>query len=149
MGTKNGPGDFDCYANADPDEPMFVLLGRDPFAPALVDEWAASRAIDGESQSKVDEAVACANSMRVWLDGLGKKEKKPLCAAVYNNQINLEAQEEVVSALWEFAGNQNILHRNARQDSPKFRVTTTSLEAIGIALERIMKAFNYEVVSVE
>jgi hypothetical protein len=29
MGTKNQPGKFDtCYANADPDEPMFVLLGK-------------------------------------------------------------------------------------------------------------------------
>lgn len=29
MGTKNNPGEFDCYANAAPDEPMFILLGRD------------------------------------------------------------------------------------------------------------------------
>jgi hypothetical protein len=28
MGTKNVPGKFDCYANALPDEPTFVLLGR-------------------------------------------------------------------------------------------------------------------------
>lgn len=36
MGTKNNPGTFDCYANAAPDEPMFVLLGRDKHAPLLV-----------------------------------------------------------------------------------------------------------------
>ncbi|HAW11807.1 MAG TPA: aspartate decarboxylase, partial [Chloroflexi bacterium] len=30
MGTKNNPGKFDCYDDAHPDEPMFVLLGRDP-----------------------------------------------------------------------------------------------------------------------
>lgn len=36
MGTKNNPGAFDCYANAEPDEPMFVLLGRDKHAPAPV-----------------------------------------------------------------------------------------------------------------
>ena len=29
MGTKNNPGKFDCYEHAKPDEPMFVLLGRD------------------------------------------------------------------------------------------------------------------------
>jgi hypothetical protein len=75
MGTKNNPGDFDCYANADPDEPMFILLGRDPFAPALVDEWAASRAVDGESLAKVNEAFACASAMRDWLQTLGKVEK--------------------------------------------------------------------------
>ena len=36
MGTKNNPGVFDCYANAEPDEPMFVLLGRDKDAATLV-----------------------------------------------------------------------------------------------------------------
>lgn len=36
MGTKNRPGTFDCYAAAGPDEPLFVLLGRDPVAPLLV-----------------------------------------------------------------------------------------------------------------
>ena len=33
MGTKNNPGQFDCYRNAEPDEPMFVLLARDERAP--------------------------------------------------------------------------------------------------------------------
>lgn len=44
MGTKNNPGKFDCYENADPDEPMFVLLGRDRLAPSLVNIWAMIRA---------------------------------------------------------------------------------------------------------
>lgn len=44
MGTKNNPGNFDCYANALPDEPMFVLLGRDPLAPGLTQIWAMIRA---------------------------------------------------------------------------------------------------------
>ena len=149
MGTKNNPGDFDCYANADPDEPMFVLLGRDPFAPKLVDEWAASRAIDGEDMAKVQEAFKCADMMRAWLVKLGKEEKKLMRHKIDAVAHDFCAQEEVVSALWEFAGNQNILHRNARQDSPKFGVNTVSLEAVGIALERIMKAFGCEVVSVQ
>lgn len=38
MGTKNRSGDFDCYANAEPDEPMFILLGRSAKSPLLV-EW--------------------------------------------------------------------------------------------------------------
>ena len=25
MGTKNEPGEFDCYAAAEPDEPMFII----------------------------------------------------------------------------------------------------------------------------
>lgn len=39
MGTKNKPGKFDCYAKADPDEPMFVLLGRDATASETVRYW--------------------------------------------------------------------------------------------------------------
>lgn len=72
MGTKNNPGKFDCYANAAPDEPMFVLLGRDPCAPALVQLWAEMRRIMGEDASKVEEAEACAQTMREWLAKIGK-----------------------------------------------------------------------------
>jgi hypothetical protein len=43
MGTKNNPGEFDCYAAAEPDEPLFTLLGRDPLASHLVRLWAALR----------------------------------------------------------------------------------------------------------
>ncbi len=63
MGTKNNPGAFDCYANAGPDEPMFVLLARDPFAPILVRLWADLRAQAAGNPSKVAEARACADAM--------------------------------------------------------------------------------------
>ncbi len=43
MGSKNNPGKFDCYANALPEEPMFVLLARDPDFAELVLEWADKR----------------------------------------------------------------------------------------------------------
>ena len=46
MGTKNDPGKYDCYANALPDEPMFVLLARDPDFHRLVNEWADKRERD-------------------------------------------------------------------------------------------------------
>lgn len=29
MGTKNNPGKYDCYAKLEPDEPHFVLRGKD------------------------------------------------------------------------------------------------------------------------
>ena len=67
MGTKNAPGLFDCHANAEPDEPMFVLLGRDKHAPLLVNLWATLRRLEGEDPAKVDEAVKCANDMVTWL----------------------------------------------------------------------------------
>lgn len=66
MGTKNNPGSFDCYANAHPDEPMFVLLGRDRHAPSLVRLWAFMREKAGEDPAKVAEASACADAMEKW-----------------------------------------------------------------------------------
>lgn len=66
MGTKNNPGAFDCYANAEPDEPMFVLLGRDKHAPLLVKLWADLRAMDGEDIAKVTEAIQCATAMAAY-----------------------------------------------------------------------------------
>lgn len=64
MATKNNPGPFDCHAAAAPDEPMFVLLGRDPNAPALVRQWAMERSKMGaDEQPKVMEALSVAADM--------------------------------------------------------------------------------------
>jgi hypothetical protein len=81
MGTKTNPGKFDCYENAAPDEPMFVLLARDPQAPALVWRWARVRALRGESKEKVQEAMRCADevapvTMAAW-EGPAKSEPRP------------------------------------------------------------------------
>lgn len=64
MGTKNNPGAYDCYENAGPDEPMFILLGRDKFAPTLVELWAHARESDCEAMDKVTEARDCVAAMR-------------------------------------------------------------------------------------
>jgi hypothetical protein len=73
MGSKNTPGKFDCYANALPDEPMFILLARDFNAPYLVEDWAArreeaiARKMRPESdRAMVKEARDCAMNMRTW-----------------------------------------------------------------------------------
>lgn len=66
MGTKNNPGKFDCYQRAAPDEPMFVLLARDPLAPIVVRLWADLRAHLSGNPSKVLEARECAETMDVW-----------------------------------------------------------------------------------
>ena len=73
MATKNNPGTYDCYANAEPDEPMFVLLGRDRTAPGLVRTWAASREVENHrrggkqtDKAKIAEARACADAMEAW-----------------------------------------------------------------------------------
>lgn len=66
MGTKNNPGKFDCYAKAEPDEPFFTLLGRDIYAPSLVDLWANQAEVDNTDPAKVQEARDCATAMRQW-----------------------------------------------------------------------------------
>lgn len=73
MGTKNKPGRFDCYSNAEPDEPMFILLARDACAPAAVEKWIEYRealitlGIKPEAdRTMLDEARQCVANMRAW-----------------------------------------------------------------------------------
>ena len=67
MGTKVNPGDYDCYEKAEPDEPMFILLARDPWAAGTVRHWARIQIVtDEQPQSKIDEAMACADAMEKW-----------------------------------------------------------------------------------
>lgn len=73
MATKNNPGQFDCYSAADPDEPMFVLLARDPLAPILVRLWADLRQHNAGNPSKVREARECAASMESWRNAAALK----------------------------------------------------------------------------
>ena len=73
MGTKNNPGKFDCYANALPDEPMFILLSRDPTFYKYVFNWAEERIQQikcGERPDNdfamVQEAIDCAKAGQNW-----------------------------------------------------------------------------------
>lgn len=70
------PGKFDCWSKAEPDEPTFTLLGRDPLAKSLVDAWALVREKTGEDPEKVEEARQCADAMEAWARKLGKKPLK-------------------------------------------------------------------------
>lgn len=72
MGTKNNPGKFDCYANAQPDEPMFVLLARDQLAPGIVRIWALAKALFKPNSPKIAEALQCANAMEKWGNHVSK-----------------------------------------------------------------------------
>lgn len=65
MGTKAEPGAYDCYAHAEPDEPLFVLLARDAYAPVVVEQWADWATVKGDTE-KADEARALASEMRSW-----------------------------------------------------------------------------------
>lgn len=88
MATKENPGAFDCYANAEPNEPMFVLLGRDKHAPALVEAWAMQRENAGEDPAKVAEARECARSMRRFrVERLAKTETPETLAAAVRDLV--------------------------------------------------------------
>lgn len=73
MGTKNNPASCDCYAKAEPDEPMFILLARDKHAPTLVWLWATLRELDQEKPAVVEEARECAAAMIEWAAGRGRQ----------------------------------------------------------------------------
>ena len=69
MATKNNPGAFDCYANALPDEPMFILLARDKASPAVVRFWALERIKTGKNRitdAQIQDAYACAKAMEEY-----------------------------------------------------------------------------------
>jgi hypothetical protein len=95
MGTKNNPGKFDCYEKAEPNEPMFILLGRDPSAAFLVNLWIAIREQLGCTEpEKLAEAEACAKAMQKWAHDLGKcgkvtKAERAAIRAVYRMMANI------------------------------------------------------------
>lgn len=72
-GSKLNPGIDDCYTEALPHEPMFVLLARDASAPELVRLWAKQRKekVDKkekpvEDLDKVLRAYSIATKMELW-----------------------------------------------------------------------------------
>lgn len=86
MGTKLKPGKFDCYALALPDEPFFVLLGRDIEAPRAVEHWCdlrARRLLHGVGEEpndpeKLQDANNLAQEMRDWrVLNLNKWKERP------------------------------------------------------------------------
>lgn len=88
MGTKEEPGEYDCYAKLAPDEPHFTLRAKDPAAPYLVRMWSESRRgdrsmvmglasamlsdpdvlalVSSDGYEKLREAFFCADAMRDW-----------------------------------------------------------------------------------
>jgi hypothetical protein len=125
MGTKNNPGTFDCYANAEPDEPMFVLLARDPAAPYLVRRWAGLRPSD---RAKVIEAMECADSMDAW-----RKEHRPHKKLDLALEIAL-ARDVVIQAArrWhDTAGDDGASNEEMERD------LDTAVELLDLLLEKL------------
>lgn len=75
MGTRANPGQFDCYGQSEPDEPMFVLLARDPDFEFLVRTWAhwrsrqiacGMRPASADEFAQIREAQQCATEGEIW-----------------------------------------------------------------------------------
>jgi hypothetical protein len=81
MGSKNTPGRYDCFGAAEPDEPMFILLGRDPDAPQLVRDWVIRRQARGEAGDKLMEALDCAAKMEAFRIERDRRPHPPIIQA--------------------------------------------------------------------
>ena len=75
MGTKNNPGNYDCYAKLEPNEPYFLLRGKDPVGWLLVNLWASIRKhlaphgeIPPEYLAKLNEAKICGDAMKAYAE---------------------------------------------------------------------------------
>lgn len=101
MGTKANPAKFDCYSRAEPDEPMFVLLGRDHAASVIVLAWVGLRRVLGHTEPAVlDEAVECARAMRDWARAKGKNPDAVAGAYVVLTNFSLLALLARARAIW-------------------------------------------------
>lgn len=100
MGTKNNPGTYDGFAKAEPDEPYFTLLGRDPLAPFLVGLWAGLKSAHDPSadEAKLKEALETANAMDEWLLSLNREDKLKLREAIMAEGMRIFAAIEKADA---------------------------------------------------
>jgi hypothetical protein len=91
MGTKNNPGPYNCYAHAEPDEPIFVLRGKDPAAHIVVAFWAAlSKQLHNQSEEKMMEASKTAAEMRKWAESKGKEVLVETARALVENVATID-----------------------------------------------------------
>lgn len=78
MGTKSEPGRFDCYGKAKDDEPIFVLLARDPAAPKLIRAWVQHHQDAKTDGAKLMEALDVADQMERYLIKLNSQPQPPI-----------------------------------------------------------------------
>lgn len=121
MGTKENPGQFDCYANAAPDEPLFVLLARDKFAPTLIWLWATLRELDDEDPAKVAEARQCCANMIAWAADHGRP-------SVGLGQAALAAVMELIRSVNAAAAQEDTLNLKTGDDVLRVFMAITKLE---------------------
>jgi len=95
MSTKNTQSLDSCYNRADGDEPMFVLLGRDPCAAFTVLFWSKMRLLIEGPSDQISEAQTCAEQLRDWAIKLGKEEKLTLSYDAFRAACFEVAKKEI------------------------------------------------------
>ena len=137
MGTKNEPGQFDCFAAAEDDEPMFVLLARDELAASMVAMWAALRigafdaaqlafdtmkgqalryAGDYADTDKAGEASQCAAAMVAWI-----AENRPgkLLSVMMPDRETMLKQAWTHQVQWIEEGKPCMLRRRSKEQAER------------------------------
>jgi len=143
MGTKNNPGKHDCWSKLQPDEPYFVLMGRDKMAGQLVEMWAIGAELKLSSEieralkagatleqlgedrwfqaehEKIAEAKRCAVAMTEHCRALGKVPMRWNAKAPVINVACDVTKEEVMPILADspfgmYDKTQQVVERMAR-----------------------------------
>jgi hypothetical protein len=100
MSTKSNPGVYNCYAKAEPDEPMFTLLGRDPVASFLVGIWIDARKKLGlDTPEKLAEASACSDALHDWaIERLGPERMLEVVTAMHQLLVEYAKDTDTLGA---------------------------------------------------
>lgn len=134
MGTKNNPGEFDCYAAMGPDEPHFILRANDEAAPGLVLQWAGhrlsdmiagKRALTADGCAKVAEAIHCAGTMADWHTHIKPREEAE--RAFQNRRVAMDNME--VSRIF---GPRNLPEVTSKAKAEAVRLGMTEEEATAL-----------------
>jgi hypothetical protein len=118
VSTKETPGPYDALGKAEPGEPMFPLLARDPCAPGAITEWARLRrnlAIKAYGHRAGDKAAKlldaelrqCANAEAVALE-MGDWRKATEAPAELA-RVNYSGVQRTAGELAEVAKAESIL----------------------------------------
>jgi hypothetical protein len=104
MATKNNPGKFDCYASAEPDEPIFVLLGRDRLAGHLVSIWSKIRMGDMEAAGVVFLDMLKKHAVAYGMEPDVEKAQEAMECAQAMFKFSHERRERELDEAWSREG---------------------------------------------
>lgn len=78
MGTKSEPSRYDGYGKAEPNEPVFTLIGRDPAAPGLIRAWVLHHQNAKTDGAQLMEALSVADEMDRYRMERDKRPSPPV-----------------------------------------------------------------------